>query len=106
MSNTLDTVAVGSSVGALLPLLTAIVQQPAWAPSVKRAVAVVVALIGGVVTVAGTGGLEQFTHGIPTLGALAAVLAASQATHDLVWKPSTITSRIETATSPKPVTSV
>lgn len=100
--STLDTIAVGSGVGALLPLLTAIVQQPFWSPSVKRIVAVVLALGAGVITVVSTGGLDQFTHGLPTLGTLAAVLAASQAAHDLLWKPSTITSRIESKTSPRP----
>uniref|UniRef100_UPI003F494171 hypothetical protein n=1 Tax=Streptomyces sp. CA-136453 TaxID=3240050 RepID=UPI003F494171 len=100
--STLDTIAVGSGVGTLLPLLTAIVQQPFWSASVKRVVAVVLALGAGVITVASTGsGLDQFTHGIPTLGTLAAVLAASQAAHDLLWKPSTITSRIESKTSPQ-----
>lgn len=103
--STLNTIAAGSGVGALLPLLTAIVQQPFWSASLKRAVAVVVALFAGVVTVASTGGIEQFTHGLPALGTIAAVLAASQAAHDLVWKPSTVSTKIESVTSPKPGTS-
>ncbi|MYX26737.1 hypothetical protein GTY75_08650 [Streptomyces sp. SID8381] len=97
--STLHSVAAGSGVGAVLPLLTAIVQQPFWSARVKRIVAVVVAGIAGVVTVASTSGLDQFTHGIPTLGTIGAVLAASQAAHDLVWKPSAVTDVIESKTA-------
>ncbi|MEW1657850.1 hypothetical protein [Streptomyces sp. NPDC093707] len=100
--STLNTIATGTAVGALLPLLTAIVQQPHWSASVKRVVAVVVALIGGVITVASTGGTGLFSQGLPTLGTLAAVLAASQATFDLVWQPSTVTGRIEAKTALRP----
>jgi hypothetical protein len=99
---TLETLAAGSGVGAVLPLLIAVVQQPFWSARVKRIVAVVVAGIAGVVTVASTGGLDQFTHGIPTLGTIGAVLAASQAAHDLVWKPSTLTDVIESKTALSP----
>ncbi|MFE1270622.1 hypothetical protein [Streptomyces sp. NPDC058758] len=98
------TTLTASGVGALLPLLTAVVQQPFWSARAKRAVAVVVALLAGVVTVASTGGIEQFTHGLPALGTIVAVLTASQAAHELVWKPSTITAKIESVTSPKPGT--
>ncbi|MFJ4342688.1 hypothetical protein [Streptomyces sp. NPDC088915] len=99
--NTLDTIAVASAVGSVLPLLTAVVQQPFWSARAKRVVAVVVALLAGVVTVASTSGTDQFTHGLPTLGTILAVLAASQTAHDLVWKPSKITTKIESVTSPK-----
>ncbi|MER7497126.1 hypothetical protein ABT033_31575 [Streptomyces pharetrae] len=97
--STLQTVATGAGIGAVLPLLTAVVQQPFWSARVKRIVAVVVAGIAGVVTVASTGGLDQFTNGIPALGTIGAVLAASQAAHDLVWKPSTVTDAIESKTA-------
>ncbi|WP_329317399.1 hypothetical protein OG723_44240 (plasmid) [Streptomyces sp. NBC_01278] len=97
--NTLDTIAVGSGVGAVLPLLTAVVQQPHWNARAKRIVAIIAAALAGAVTVASTGGVEQFTHGIPTLGTIIAVLAASQAAHDLLWKPSTISSKIESKTA-------
>lgn len=96
---TLQTIATGSGVGAVLPLLTAVVQQPFWSARIKRIVAVVVAGIAGVVTVASTGGLDQFTHGVPTLATIGAVLAASQASHDLVWKPSAVTDAIESKTA-------
>ncbi|RSS97269.1 hypothetical protein EF903_01740 [Streptomyces sp. WAC05292] len=99
--STLDSIAAGSAVGALLPLLTAVVQRPQWSVRTKKIVAVVTALFAGVVTVASIGGPEQFQQGLPTLGTLAAVLAASQSAYDLVWKPSTIAPAIESATSPK-----
>ncbi|MFD4933434.1 hypothetical protein [Streptomyces virginiae] len=99
--STLDSIAAGSAVGSLLPLLTAVVQRPGWSVRTKKIVATVTALLAGLVTVGSVGGLEQFQHGLPTLGTLAAVLAASQAAYDLVWKPTSIAPAIESVTSPK-----
>lgn len=101
MSSTIDSITTGVQVGALLPLLTAIVQRPAWAVKTKKIVASVIALVAGLVTVAGAGGWDRFQHGTATFATLAAVLAASQATYDLLWKPSKIAPMIETATSPR-----
>lgn len=98
---TLDSITAGAQVGALLPLLTAVVQRPAWSAQVKKNVAVVVALVAGVVTVAGTGGWAQFQHGGLTMATILAVVAASQTTYDLVWKPTTLAPLIESVTSPK-----
>ncbi|WP_031102290.1 hypothetical protein [Streptomyces sp. NRRL S-146] len=100
--STLDSITTGAQVGALLPLLTAIVQRPAWSTEVKKVVAVILALVAGVATVAVDGGWEQFQHGTLTFATIAAVLAASQATYDLIWKPSKVAPAIESATSPKP----
>ncbi|MFB6505603.1 hypothetical protein ACFC07_22070 [Streptomyces sp. NPDC056099] len=101
MSSTLDSIATGSAVGALLPLVTAVVQQPRWSAHVKKAVAVASALIAGVVTVVSVGGLDQFTHGVPTLATFVGLLAASQSAYDLIWKPTGVAPVIESATSRK-----
>jgi hypothetical protein len=99
MLSTLDSIATGSAVGALLPPLTAVVQQPKWSAGIKRIVAVFAALFGGVVTVVSTGGVAQFEHPVPALGAIVAVIVASQTTYDLIWKPSKIAPAVEDATS-------
>lgn len=99
--STLDSITTGAQVGAVLPLLTATVQRPAWSTEVKKVVAVVLALIAGVATVAASGGWGQFQHGALTLATLTAVLGASQTTYDLIWKPSKVAPAIESATSPK-----
>ncbi|WP_086680109.1 hypothetical protein [Streptomyces pseudogriseolus] len=101
MSSTLDSIVAGSTVGAFLPPLTAIVQKPKWSARYKRVVAVVAAVLGGVATVASTGGLDAFGHGVPTLSTIVAVVAASQTTYDLVWKPSKVAPALEAATSSK-----
>lgn len=99
--STLDSIVAGGTVGAFLPPLTAIVQKPAWSARCKRIVAVVAAVLGGIVTVASTGGLEAFGHGVPALSTIVAVLAASQTTYDLLWKPSKLAPAVEAATSSK-----
>ncbi|MCX4677596.1 hypothetical protein OG413_20200 [Streptomyces sp. NBC_01433] len=99
--STLDSITTGAQVGAVLPLLTAIVQRPAWSVEVKKVVAVIVSLVAGVATVAVSGGWEQFQHGTLTFATVGAVLVGSQATYDLVWKPSKVAPVIESVTSPK-----
>lgn len=84
-------------VGAVTPFLVAVINQPGWSALVRRAVAVGVALILGVVTVAVQGGLS-LSGGLVTV---AAVLGASQAAYALVWKPTGVTSAVESATTRK-----
>lgn len=96
---TLDSLTTGAQVGALLPLLTAVVQRPAWSADTKKVVAVVAALVAGVATVAGTGGLEQLQHGRPTLATITGVLVASQASYDVLWKPAKLAPWIEAVTT-------
>jgi hypothetical protein len=101
MSATLDALSTGGQVGAVLPLLTAVVQRPAWSAKNKKVVAVLAALIAGVVAVAADGGWDQFQHGRLTTLTILAVLAASQPSYDLVWKPSRLAPMIEAVTTKK-----
>ncbi|MEE1764429.1 hypothetical protein [Streptomyces sp. SP18BB07] len=98
---TLESLSTGAQVGAVLPLLTAVVQQPAWSAKAKKVVAVLAALLGGVVAVAASGGWGQFQHGQLTAATLLGVLAASQTSYDLVWKPSKLAPMIEALTTRK-----
>ncbi|MFE2181334.1 hypothetical protein [Streptomyces sp. NPDC059455] len=96
---TFESLATGAQVGTVLPLLTAIVQRPAWSAKWKKIVAVVAALIAGTVTVAADGGWDQFQHGKLTGATILGVLAASQTSYDLVWKPSKLAPLIEAFTT-------
>jgi hypothetical protein len=98
---TLDSLSHGAQVGAVLPLLTAVVQKPAWSAKAKKVVAVVAALVAGVFAVAADGGWDQFQHGHLTAATLIGVLAASQTSYDLVWKPSKLAPWIEALTTKK-----
>ncbi|MFD7505370.1 hypothetical protein [Streptomyces sp. NPDC059850] len=98
---TLESLATGAQVGTVLPLLTAVVQRPNWSAQCKKVVAVVAALIVGVVAVAADGGWEQFQHGKLTAVTILGVLAASQTSYDLVWKPSKLAPVIESLTAKK-----
>ncbi|WP_328736522.1 hypothetical protein [Streptomyces bobili] len=98
---TLESLSTGAQVGAVLPLLTAVVQKPAWSAKAKKIVAVVAALVAGVFAVAVEGGWDQFQHGHLTAATLLGVLAASQTSYDLVWKPSKLAPMIEALTTKK-----
>ncbi|MFE3644878.1 hypothetical protein ACFXOM_28530 [Streptomyces sp. NPDC059169] len=99
MSATLEALSAGGQVGAVLPLLTAVVQRPAWSAKYKKIVAVVAALVAGVFAMAADGGWAQFQHGQLTAATLLGVLAASQTSYDLVWKPSKLAPMIESLTT-------
>ncbi|MGY1502890.1 hypothetical protein ACW4TU_41050 [Streptomyces sp. QTS52] len=101
MSATLESLSTSVQVGAVLPLLTAIVQRPAWSASYKKVVAVVAALVAGVVAVAADGGWDQFHHGKLTTVTILGALAASQTSYDLVWKPTKLAPMIEVLTTRK-----
>ncbi|QFG13267.1 hypothetical protein SEA_GILGAMESH_75 [Streptomyces phage Gilgamesh] len=101
MSSTLDALSTGVQVGAVLPLLTAVVQRPAWSATYKKVVAVVAALVAGVATVAADGGWDQFQHGKLTMATVFGVLAASQTSYDLLWKPSKLAPWVEALTTKK-----
>lgn len=98
---TLDSLSTGAQVGAVLPLLTAVVQRPAWSEKYKKVVAVLAALLAGVVTVAADGGWAQFQHGQLTTVTVLGVLVASQTSYDLVWKPSKLAPWLEAFTTRK-----
>ncbi|GAA5071079.1 hypothetical protein [Streptomyces similanensis] len=101
MSATLESLSTGVQVGTLLPLLTAVVQRPAWSAKYKKVVAVVIALFAGTCAVAADGGWDQFQHGKLTAATFLGVLAASQTTYDLLWKPTKLAPWIEALTTRK-----
>lgn len=90
-----DTASWGLLVGVVLPLLTAVVQQPRWSPTVRRAVAVAAAVVGGVLTCLADGTLAD---GGTVLETVAVVLVASQALYATLWQRAA--AAVETATSP------
>jgi hypothetical protein len=89
----------GAQWGALLPLVTAVGINPAWSVRRKKLAAVAAALALGVLAVAVEGGWEQFQHGKITAATILAVVAASQTSYDLLWKPSRLAPWIEAVTS-------
>lgn len=101
MSATLNSVTVGAQVGALLPLITAVVQRRAWSARRKKAVAVLVSVLAGAATVAADGGWSQFYSGKLTTVTVLSVVVAAQASYGLFWKPTRVAPIIEALTSPK-----
>ena len=87
--------ALGLIVGVVLPLLTAVVQQPSLPRAARVALAVAVSIVAGTGTVAAAGHFDT-ANWVTTV---AAVLVAAQASYESIWQPTGITGRIETATS-------
>lgn len=89
-----DTTGAAVLVGFLAPYLIAIVNQPTWSPTARKAITVLIsaALGAGIAYAAGT-----FHSGWTVLGAAATVLATSQAVYGRLFTGSV--RRLELATS-------
>lgn len=83
-------------VGFLMPLLTAVVQQPGWSAKLRAWVGVAASGVAGLVTVALQHGIHLDGH---LMASMATVVVASQSTYMAFWKKTGITSAVETATS-------
>ncbi|HEY6008455.1 MAG TPA: hypothetical protein VIU40_09055 [Geobacteraceae bacterium] len=84
-------------VGALAPLVIAIIQQPKWAETKRVAVTVGFCIAAG----AGTSYFAGNFSGRSLISDILMVLVAALATYRGVWRPSGIAPRIEVATSKK-----
>ncbi len=83
-------------VGALAPLVIAVVQQPKWQPWQRAVVTLVFCAATGTVNAYFN---DQF-HGKTITSSVLLVLISSLATYEGLWKK-TVTPKIEQATSPK-----
>jgi hypothetical protein len=88
------------SVGALLPLVTAVVQQPHWSDRLRTLVGLLVSLLAGGVTYFSTNG---FHLSDPTriISAVLGTTLAAGASYKTIWKTSGVTDKIEQSTSPQ-----
>lgn len=88
------------SVGGLLPLLTAVVQQQRWSTRARTLVGVALSILAGLVTYVSTNGLDLSPARLVTT-VLGIVLAASAA-YAHVWKPLGVAPSVEAATTKSP----
>lgn len=93
-----DLVAIILAVGGLLPLLTAVAQQPQWSARTRTFIGVIVATIAGVVTYVTQFGLD-LSKPSAIVTTIVGIILASVAAYQSIWKPSGISSKIENATS-------
>ncbi|MDP9145673.1 MAG: hypothetical protein M3N43_13455 [Actinomycetota bacterium] len=91
-----DLVLWSAAVGALLPPVVAIVNQPRWPSWLKGTVAVTASVAAGAVTATLSGQLT----GKSWLSSALIVVTLAIGSYEKFWKPSTIAPRIENATSP------
>lgn len=82
--------------GAVLPLLIAVIQQPQWSKQARTIVAVVVCAIAGAVQAYLDGKLAS---GVNVVSAIMIVTMAALTFYRNVWKPLGATGAIERATS-------
>ncbi len=90
---------LGALLGALTPLLTAVVQQPFWPTRKRQFAAVIVSVFVGLGTVLAANGGDLASLPL-TSATLAAVIAASEAAYRKAWQKSGVTDKIEWATTP------
>lgn len=82
-------------VGTLLPPLISVIQQPTWPDWVRAVATAAIALVVGGLTAYFTGDLEGKT----LVSSFLVVLVAAITTYKGFWKPTSVSPRIEAATS-------
>lgn len=83
-------------VGAFLPPLIAVIQQPKWSDTARAVTTVLVCIIVGGVTTEIEHGLHFDEH---LRTSVLSMLIAAQATYQSFWKPVKVAPKIEAATS-------
>lgn len=91
-----DPAFLGLLVGALVPLVTSVAQQPGMARKARIALAAVFSVVAGVVTAWVAGDFNA----ADVFATVAAVLVSAEAFYQKVWAPSGVAPTIEQATSP------
>lgn len=89
-------------VGTLLPLLTAVVQQPQWSDKVRTIIGVLVSLIAGAIVYVQSYGLDLSSPS-RIIAVAGGIIVAAGAAYRALWKPSGLSSLIESKTSPSAV---
>jgi hypothetical protein len=97
MDQTTATTVLG--VGALLPLLTSIVQQPGWSDKTRTWVGVAISVVAGFLTYVSQYGLD-FSTPAQLATVIIGVALTSAASYRAIWKTSGIAEAVEVATSP------
>lgn len=95
---TAEVVATILAVGALLPLLTSVVQQPRWSNRTRTVLAVIVSLVAGLVAYVSQFGLN-FSSVSNVVTVVVGVIVLAAGTYQAIWKPSGVAPAIERATS-------
>ena len=81
-------------IGVLLPLVTSLIKRPGWSDTAKRAVAIVVAVVAGVVTVGIDQGWDVVEQVRPVLEQAVAIWVVAQTAFSHLWKDTTIESHL------------
>lgn len=90
------------TVGALLPLLTSVVERQTWSTRTRTVVGLVISVLAGLVTYVTQFGLD-FSNIGTLIASIVGVVLASGAAYKTVWQPSGVAPALEGRTSPTPV---
>lgn len=94
-----ELVAIILSVGGLLPLLIAVVNQPHWSARVRTILSVAVSALAGLVTYVSENGLA-FESASSAIAVVVGVILTTATAYQTIWKPSGVARKIENSTSP------
>lgn len=98
MESVKDTASWAALIGAVLPLLIAVIQQPRWSSQVRQIVSIVISVIAGLGTVLASGNFDVQN----LLVTIVALIGAAQASYALIFKPTGAAQKIEKATTKTP----
>jgi uncharacterized membrane protein len=94
-----DTLTLSMILGAVAPLVVAVINRPSWSSQKKQLVAVAASVVAAVVALFLTDGFNDVGD---TSAIVLLVIGTAQAAYALIWKPTNIALAIEEKTSPAP----
>lgn len=95
-----EAVSIILAVGGLLPLLTAVFQQPKWSSRTRATMSVIISVLAGLVAYVSANGMA-FDSASAVVVFVVGVILASAASYESVWKPTGIAGSIENSTAPR-----
>lgn len=98
---TTEFVAIVLAVGGLLPILTAVVNQPHWSTRARTIMSVLVSVLAGLVAYVAEFGFVVDSPSSIVATVVGVVLAAATA-YKTLWQPTGVAPAIEAATSKTP----
>jgi hypothetical protein len=92
---------IGTAVGAVLPLLAAVVLRPHWSPRTKEVIVGALATLAATAQIVAQGGFTSDGGSIAYGAALSAIVGAAELAYRQLWQRFGVTQAIESATTPK-----
>lgn len=97
--------AIATAIGAALPFVQALIQQPQWSPKVKAVLTVILSIVAALVAYVVKNGFN-FGDPLELTAWVIGIFAAAATSYSRIWRPTDLAPKLERATAPTPEAAV